>query len=148
MSIKNPSTIQNKPNAFSFNDAMQRIRQHILTRFLCGLVAAVVLNLSVDAPDLYDNVVPEDLSYNDIESVVEWVAEEVCAIENAIPEHDDNDQNSPLKLDKKFEFFYETQLAVAIPFAVEPFFEPQRNFTDPNFHPQTAHDELVQPPEA
>lgn len=127
---------------------MKLIREHFLSRFFCGLVAAIILNISVDAPDLYDNSVPEDLTYNDIESVIEWVAEDVCNIENAFPEHDDDDQNSPLKLDKKFEFFYQIQLAAATPFPVEPFFKPARNFGDPNFHPQTAHDELIQPPEA
>lgn len=127
---------------------MKIIRQHFLARFLCGLVAAIILNLSVDAPDLHDNSVPEDLTYNDIESVVEWVAEEVCDIEDALPEHDDTDQNNPLKLNKKFEFFYEIQLAVATPSLAKPFLESLRNFSDPNFHPQTAHDELIQPPEA
>jgi len=127
---------------------MQQLRQNIFVRFLCGLVAAIILNLSVDAPDLHDNSVPEDLTYNDIESVIEWTVEDVCGIENAFPEHDDDDQNSPLKLDKKFDFFYEHKLAAAAPFPVEPFFESLRNVGDPNFHPQTAYDELIQPPEA
>lgn len=127
---------------------MKIIRQHFLTRFLCGLVAAIVLNLSVDAPDLHDNSVPEDLTYNDIESVIEWVVEDVCHIENAFPEHEDDDQNSPFKLDKKIEFFYESQFAATIPFPIEPLFKSLCNFGDPHFHAQTAHDELIQPPEA
>jgi hypothetical protein len=127
---------------------VRQLRQNILVRFLCVLVAAILFNVSVDAPDLHGNSVPEDLSYNDIESVVEWVAEEVCDIEDAIPEHDDTDQNSPFKLGKKFEFFYHIQLAGATPSSVGLFFESLRNFSNPNFHSQTAHDELIQPPEA
>ena len=127
---------------------MQRIRQPFLSRFFCGLVAAIILNLSVDAPDLYDNSVPENLTYNDVESVIEWMLEDVCQIENAIAEHDDDDQNSPLKLDKQIQFFYETYTATAVSFTSEPSFESQRNFGDPTFHPQSATDELIQPPEA
>lgn len=127
---------------------MQRIRQHILSRFLCGLVAAIILNLSVDTPDLYDNSIPEDLTYNDTESVVEWVLEDVLQFENAIAEHDDDDQNSPLKLQKQIELFYEACHTAAIPFFVEPFIETQRNFGNPSFYSQTSPDKLIQPPEA
>lgn len=127
---------------------MQQIRRHLLTRFLCGLVAVVILNLSVDAPDLYDNAVPEDLSYNDVESVIEWALEDVLNIENAIPEHDDDDQNNPLKVEKHFELFNEPLHAALVHLLVESPFKPLRNFVDPAFHPQSISDELVEPPDA
>lgn len=131
-----------------FLSVMRYIRHHFLVRFLCGLVAAIILNFAVDAPDLYDNHIPEDLSYNDIESVVEWVLESVLQIEDAVVEHDDNDQNSPLKIDKHLDLFYDYSCSAVFPIFIEHFSKPARNFGDPNFSGQSACDELLQPPEA
>lgn len=89
---------------------MNRIRSHIVSRLLCLLVAAIILNLSVDTPDLYDDSVPEDLNYNDIETFVEWGLEVVAGIDNAIEEHDDDDDNCPVvKVEKVLELFWEYQ---------------------------------------
>lgn len=52
-------------------------------------MALHILNFSMDAPDAQDNSVAEDLSYNEIESITEWFAEEVLNIENAFPESDE-----------------------------------------------------------
>lgn len=127
---------------------MQAVRQHILTRLLCGIVAAIILNLSVDAPDFQPELMPEDLSYNDIESVVEWVLEDVMQIPNAIPEHDDNDNSNPQKFNKHIDFFYELRLAVPTPVFATSFVESGRNFGDPDFHAQSVSNKLIQPPEA
>jgi hypothetical protein len=45
----------------------------------------------VDTPDPQPENVPEDLTYNDMESVVEIVLEQVLDINNAIAEKDDTD---------------------------------------------------------
>lgn len=50
-----------------------------------------LLNISVDTADLNPNYIPEDLSFNDQESIIELVIEKVLGFENAIKEYDDND---------------------------------------------------------
>lgn len=65
-----------------------------------GLIAMIILNCSVDAPDLQPEYVPEDLTYNDIESIVEWVLEDVLGYQDIIKEYDDDD-NSNIAIVKK-----------------------------------------------
>lgn len=50
-----------------------------------------LLNISVDTPDPYPEHIPEDLSFNDQESIVEIIVEKVLGYENAIEEYDDHD---------------------------------------------------------
>lgn len=66
-----------------------------------------VLNCSVDTPDFLPENVAEDLSYNDIESVIELVVEQVLGYENAIAEYDDNDtdSNGGLEIKKSLSYF-------------------------------------------
>jgi len=128
---------------------MQRIRQHFLSRFFCGLVAAIILNFSVDVPDLHDDSVPEDLSYNDIESVAEWVCEDVLDIENAFSEHDEDDESHPLKVEKTVQLFFERPTALLyIKHPIVETFEAKHNLGYTNFYSHNALDELIQPPEA
>jgi len=54
-------------------------------------MALHIINCCVDTPDLQPDGEPEDLSINDPESVIEIVLENVFHIENAIPEHDEPD---------------------------------------------------------
>lgn len=49
------------------------------------------LNISVDSPDPLPNKVPEDLSFNDQESIVELIVEKVLGFEDLISEVDDPD---------------------------------------------------------
>lgn len=125
---------------------MKKIRQHWLSRFLCGMVALIILNISVDAPDWQPNHVPEDLSYNDIESIVEWALEDVLQINNAIPEHDDADDHSPHKVEKLIELFFlpPTALICVLEWEVPM---TAHNFYHTILLPQSATDELLQPPE-
>jgi hypothetical protein len=50
-----------------------------------------LLNISVDKADPEPEYIPEDLSFNDQESIVEIVVEKVLGFENAIKEYDDHD---------------------------------------------------------
>ncbi len=61
--------------------------------FLAFLLAIYLLNFSVDSRDMHPDHVAEDLSLNDIESVVEFALEVVFGIEGAVGEHDENDQD-------------------------------------------------------
>jgi hypothetical protein len=56
-------------------------------------MAINILNVSIDPPDVSMAYHPEDLSYNDIESINEALLEKVLMINNAIPEHDEPDTN-------------------------------------------------------
>lgn len=50
-----------------------------------------LLNISVDTADPSPAHIPEDLSFNDQESIVEIVIEKILGFENAIKEYDDHD---------------------------------------------------------
>ncbi|MEQ8413404.1 MAG: hypothetical protein RIF36_18925 [Imperialibacter sp.] len=50
-----------------------------------------LLNISVDAADPNPEYIPEDLSFNDQESIVEIVVEKVLGYEDAIEEYEDHD---------------------------------------------------------
>lgn len=69
------------------------IRHSLLTRYLWGFMSLYLLNCFVDSPDAQPHHFPEDLTYNDLESIIEIVVEKVLGFENAIPEYDDNDTN-------------------------------------------------------
>ena len=49
------------------------------------------LNISVDAADPNPEHIPEDLSINDQESIIEIVVEKILGYEDAIKEYDDHD---------------------------------------------------------
>lgn len=67
------------------------IRNSVFTRILWGLIGLYLLNISVDTADQNPAHLPEDLSINDQESIVEIVLEKVLGFENAIKEFDDTD---------------------------------------------------------
>lgn len=50
-----------------------------------------LLNISVDAADPKPEYIPEDLSFNDQESIIEIIIEQVLGYEDAIKEYDDHD---------------------------------------------------------
>ena len=50
-----------------------------------------LLNISVDTADPNPEYIPEDLSFNDQESIVEIIVEMVLGFEDAFKEYDDHD---------------------------------------------------------
>lgn len=64
----------------------------IVHRVICFLLAAYLLNFSIDTRDAQSDAIAEDLSVNDIESVYELLAEGVVGVENAVEESDERDQ--------------------------------------------------------
>ncbi|MFD2100792.1 hypothetical protein [Flagellimonas iocasae] len=50
-----------------------------------------LLNISVDSVDPNPDYIPEDLSFNDQESIIEIVVEKILGFENAFEEYDDPD---------------------------------------------------------
>ncbi len=67
-----------------------------------------IFNISVDTPDADPGSVPEDLSYNDMESVVEIVLEKMLGYDNAIVERDEpgdeNDHSQTFEIQKEFTY--------------------------------------------
>jgi uncharacterized protein YlzI (FlbEa/FlbD family) len=70
---------------------LNQIRNSVFTKILWGLIGLHLLNISVDTADPNPERIPEDLSINDQESIVEIVVEKVFGYENAIKEYDDHD---------------------------------------------------------
>ncbi len=65
-----------------------------------------IINSSIDAPDILPDWVSEDLSYNEIESVTEWILEVVISDENCIQEYDGHDENKKkIQLKKKKNYY-------------------------------------------
>lgn len=91
---------------------MQFLRQHITFRLLCLFMAIHIFNWSVDAPDAQPDYIPEDLSYNDMESVAEILLEKVFDIKDAISEHDEKDTNDGIGVEYKKDFFYKNETTI------------------------------------
>lgn len=70
---------------------MKQIRNSKYNRLLWGFLGLYFLNISVDTADLSPRHLPEDLSFNDQESVIEIIVEQVLGFQDAIKEYDDND---------------------------------------------------------
>ena len=110
-----------------------------------------ILNFSIDPPDILSDSVPEDLSYNEIESVVELVLEEGLGIENAIPESDEVDNPDGQKfVITNLIFYYEQIAEVRFQPAIE---QNYRNKADDILHIYSVYDApslnlLSPPPEA
>lgn len=67
-------------------------------------MAAYLLNISVDAPDI--SAKKEDLRFNDQESIVEIVVEKCLGFDNIIAEQDDTDSNEQSQAKKSFSLDY------------------------------------------
>lgn len=120
-----------------------------LHRLFCLLMALHVINMSVDAPDGYSSHYAqggthEDLSVNDIESLSELVMEVCFGMTNAIPEHDESDDESSLtELEQDYIF---TPSFVFVPFP-SPVYHLVRNSV--SFQPTdlpTPVAEIIAPP--
>lgn len=76
---------------------LDRIRNSVFSKVLWGLMGLYLLNISVDTADPYSEHIPEDLSINDQESIVEIVVEQVLGYEDAFEEYDDHDSEDHSK---------------------------------------------------
>lgn len=75
----------------------------LASRVASFVLALYVLNFSVDTRDIQPNWVGEDLSHNDIESFLELALEVVLQVENAVPEHEEHDDDDGSSFEfKKF----------------------------------------------
>jgi len=70
---------------------LNRMRGGRVGRLVCLLLAIIFLNFSVDPRDRLAVTLPEDLSVNDMESLLELALEDIMGIDDCIPESDEND---------------------------------------------------------
>jgi len=78
--------------ALHFTDMKATLFASAFVRFFALLFALHLLNFSIDSRDSHPDFVPEDFLYNDVESIVEFVAEIVLGIDDAIFEYDEADE--------------------------------------------------------
>lgn len=82
------------------------IRKSKLISILWVIFALHLLNISVDNVDPAPSFIPEDLSFNDQESIVEIFIEKILGFTDAMEEYDDNDSSTKSKSSiMKFELF-------------------------------------------
>lgn len=87
-----------------------------MIRVLWGWMGLYLLNISVDAEDPNPRHIPEDLSFNDQESIIEMIVEQVLGFENAIEEYDDLDtedhnKKSNIKIDLAVYLHFDSAIA-------------------------------------
>jgi len=73
---------------------MLTLRNSVFLRYFWILLGLQILNMSVDPPDGHSDAVAENLSFNEMESIVEIVLENVLDIKGAISEQDESDDTS------------------------------------------------------
>ena len=71
---------------------LETIRNNKITRCFWKALLIMFVNICVDAVDPNPQHIPENLSINDQESVVELIFESLLGYENIIEEFDDEDQ--------------------------------------------------------
>jgi hypothetical protein len=125
---------------------MQAFRQNIIFRLFWLFMAVHIFNFSVDTPDAQPDYVPEDLTFNDMESVLEIILEEVLNIENAIAEYDEKDtaDGSSFEIKKPFSFFLQRNIKIDRIFGTKQTVVVQTNYVE-QFSSQ-FHPEIVPPP--
>ncbi|MBW8199855.1 hypothetical protein [Flagellimonas abyssi] len=68
------------------------LRKSAFLKIFWSLMGLYLLNISVDSPDRYPDHVPEDLSVNDQESIIEILVEKVLGYGDVFKEYDDPDK--------------------------------------------------------
>ena len=76
---------------------LSKIRSCTLTRFFCGVLGLYFLNLSVDNAYPSPEQIPEFISFNDQESIIEILVEQVIGFEDYFIEleHPESETKSP-----------------------------------------------------
>ncbi len=82
---------------------MNRIRYSKILTYLWLFLALWIFDYSIDIPDPQSDAVAEDLSYNDMESISEFIFEYCLDWENFVPEHDEDDPDDSGGFAKKIE---------------------------------------------
>ncbi|TQI69482.1 hypothetical protein JM79_0362 [Gramella sp. Hel_I_59] len=70
---------------------MQWLRNSAFSRYLWLLLVIYFVNISVDAVNPDSNIFPENIPYNEQESIAEILVEKILGFENAIAESEDHE---------------------------------------------------------
>ncbi len=121
-------------------------RNKYLIKYFWGFMALYILNMSIDAPDKHPHYIAEDLCFNDQESILEIIIEQIMGFEDAIMEHDDHDVTKKVR-------FKKTQSLDIFVLSCEGFlcylkkvFDSKRNYCLYSFHPSNPYIEQDSPP--
>lgn len=125
---------------------MNLFRNHIFFRIICFAFALQIFNISMDSRDFQAGFIPEDLTVNDNESVLEFILEDIMDIDNAIAEHDESDGQEGSNQINKTELFFKQ---VAIESNVNQPIISEHNFSEEpdSFYSSQYINILLQPPE-
>ena len=121
-----------------------QLRNSAFVKLFWGLMGLYLFNISIDSSDPFPQYVPEKLSFNDQESLVEVLIEKVMGFGNVIPEYDDHDTEDHNK--KKFsqpELFLP---ADCLPVTRETFRVRQMLYPDPAVFSAIGHYLIFTPP--
>jgi hypothetical protein len=122
-----------------------QLRKSVFTKTLWGLMGLYLLNISVDSPDPNPEYIPEDLSINDQESIIEVVVEKILGFEDAFEEYDDHDSEDHNKKKLVEIDVFAQQIIVSI--TKESIIETiKEQFTDYNPYLTSGFQKLDTPP--
>lgn len=89
--------LRNAPVYFYRMPVLERIRKATWSKYFTWGLLLGFLNLSIDPPDREAPGQREDTTINEIESLVELIAEQWLGIDDFLPEHDESDDSGFLK---------------------------------------------------
>jgi hypothetical protein len=114
-----------------------------LAKWLCYVLVVCLINTIVDSPARY-RTIDGQLAYNEIESIYEWLVEEVADWEDAVPEQEDN--NTEFNNIKKDKYDWAYQPDIGAPLQV---MLPAVSFIQKQsyYFPSPVSDAIYPPPE-
>lgn len=113
---------------YNYNPQLHYFRFIYLRRFIAFVLMIAVLNTVIDPPDMLRNMdqdaaLEEDLSVNEMESLVELVVEKGFDMDNAIPEKEEEDSGDFCKKIEVMQFLKSFEFTPFIQFVVIPHYE-------------------------
>lgn len=126
---------------------MKVFRQHTYIRFLWLAMALHILNVSVDTTDMLPMHLPEDLSINDRESLIELLLEDMLGFQEAVGEHDEADSEEAENLIAKKFFACQPLTKISSPSRLSLTISPALTFSEyANPFVASVYTELISPP--
>jgi hypothetical protein len=123
----------------------QLIRKSYLFYFLIWMLIIQISNLCIDAPELHPEYHQENLTFNEMESILEVILEVVFCWEDALPENQDNDDGKESKRSGK------SKIKIPVPSRFAYFYLNQHQYAGPlykyNFFYQNHKLLFCPPPE-
>jgi len=122
-----------------------KIRGSIFShKFFAYLLALYLFNYSIDGKDAQPDHIPEDLTHNDIESILEFTLESVLGIEDAMKEHDEHDDHDG-SIARHHVVYYEQALPVP-PLSANDANLVSHRFRSPLLYVPLSYLEIISPP--